>query len=511
MSTPHTIAESYLILKQRKDAILKPSAIEVVVDILGFVKNVSISQPSAALAPSAQKAGAAVSKCTLWLVDESCTLTENDNSSSTSSDPCIQMAQFCLYGTGEVARVQQEQIQVGDLIRINGVSLKEGPFSSPSSPCFHFSAACPEPGTRWVRLGSFHSSTEFDLIPESSTRHSTVGMLTCPERIKALTDWFVNTQAQGSLQLLPQSTSAMQLPCRKRCLQELQTSVGIRSNIQVRVTNIFSQPARMVTSTVRTRNKTNKKQKYQHPVPQLVVATVTDDSGIIMSLVDAEGRFQALLDEAMANRSTKGLVVTNVLTKSASKLGGVKLACATNETVLLATSESNAFLVSALPIEHSPMIDTDETQTQVFGSTDFYQQHGKKETFASEIMDLEVDGVSFRRNPKQIFSSVAAFQKRILLVGDGRASGGLSYRTTAKVHFHTKSGYRNPVEVAPSVLQCLCGGLDPSDLVSDKSLCQHSMDFVRALIHDKVQLKWTINWEHPVPIVTKVVLHKLPN
>ncbi|KAG7342167.1 hypothetical protein IV203_007259 [Nitzschia inconspicua] len=507
-TTPYTINEAYRILRQKCSKENQNDTTDVV-DIMGFVTNLSISQPSAALAISTRKCSVAVAKCQLWLVDDSCFVPNGEEDTVVCSDSDavrIEMARLCFYGTSEVARIQQEHIQVGDLLRFNAVSLKEDLSSSISSPCFHLSALFPEPGPRWCYLGSLHQRLN------GAVRTTTDSMWTCPERVKELIDWFKKVQQSGppNHNLFP----TLQLPCRKRSLAELQASVGIKSNVQVRVTHIFSQPCTMVTSSSRRNNA--KKRKYQHPVPQLAIATVTDDSGTVMTLVDTLGRFQRLLEEAMSNRMTTHLVVTNVLTQTSSSLRGAKLSCPTNEVVLTVTGESTAFLLPSPAPSDNAKVDTDGTQTYSFGRMVLSQGHddtGKSRIeLVSEVMDLIIDGLSLRGNSEHIFSSPATFKNWILLTDNHFACGGSSwrYKESAKVQLDKEFDKVNIFPITPAVLQCLCGGLDARDFISDDNLSQHSMNFVKSLLNDRVRLKFSLDLRQAEPKVIKTVLDKLP-
>lgn len=253
----------------------------------------------------------------------------------------------------------------------------------------------------------------------------------------------------------------------------------------------------------------------QHSVPQFTIATVTDDSGTIMTLVDTLGRFQGILDEATAKRSTHSLVLTHVLTQRMSKLVGSKRACPTDEVTLTVTNESSAFLLASTEMAENEMVAANnESQTQALGRVDMPLGDQYQTTLISEVMDLVTDGLSFCQNAKEVFISPAAFRERIL-VSNADSRRRWQYQESANVQLCSEKYSSCKYLISPSVLQCLCGGLDAEDMVDDDSLCRHAINFIQALLRDKVQLKWSIDYSPPnqtlIPIVVKVVLHGLQN
>jgi hypothetical protein len=93
---------------------------------------------------------------------------------------------------------------------------------------------------------------------------------------------------------------------------------------------------------------------------------------------------------------------------------------------------------------------------------------------------------------------------------DGHGNNVWLYHSSAKVLVRKDDSPNNSfVKVTPSVLKCLCGGLDAHDLVENDSLCQHSLNFMQALIQDAVLLNWTIYVEKPESTITKAVLQSL--
>jgi hypothetical protein len=486
MSTSHTLAEAYQALKATND--------EITVDILGVVKNIHISSQCKALA----RQQSSLAKCRIWLVDDSCGNT-------------VPSAQLVIYNKVEATKLEQENVKEGDLLRFNSVVLANN--SDESNLCFRFSGN-PEPGQGWACLGSLDvDEAPGTLVPRrivgtNVARLLPGGMKTSKERIKDLVAWYSRRQhghfdgerpagrskASPSKQLSP-------LTCRNRQLDELQASLGVLSNIKVGVTSMHSQAANMLTSNIKSRSSS--KRKRQQAVSGLALALVTDESRSVMTLVDVSGRFVPQLKTAMGNQSKSRLVVTNVLTKSQNTLHGVKFASPFNETVLVTTNETAMFLV---PFDPSRVL-TQETQ-------DLLSQHrnSTSEIFLiSELLDLVIDGKSLKQSDQKIFSSKLAYLDAILKQ-TSQDSGHRQYKASAKVILDDGSIESVFLLITPSVLKCLCGGLDADELLGSDSLCNHSMTFLRSLIHEKVALKWTLrvsNQEQGNTIVVKAALHSL--
>jgi len=191
MSTPHTLAEAFRILMQRKKHPPKNEGTTDAVDILGIVSNISTSS-SAALAlvsaPSSRRRHFSHSQ--IWLTDDS-QVNANVTSSGEESLQLFISATFVIYGSSEVARVDQEQIKAGDVLRFNRVALKD----SGGTLQFRFSSHDIEPGVNWFRLGHIDGRGSFNenyFDDHCSDSRIPENMRTSKERIVELVNWYNN-------------------------------------------------------------------------------------------------------------------------------------------------------------------------------------------------------------------------------------------------------------------------------------------------------------------------------
>jgi len=157
-SRPCNLVEAFIVLKQERQNPHKSS-----VDILGIVSNISFSEDA--------------QRCQIWLLDESFhDHSVSPQSLSTSSNNAS--AHIVLYGSSDVARVKEEEIRAGDILRLNRVVLKASTniqknrdesrgdvtFKSNTwegSLQFQFCSHDPEPGLSWYCLGCIDGHGRF--------------------------------------------------------------------------------------------------------------------------------------------------------------------------------------------------------------------------------------------------------------------------------------------------------------------------------------------------------------
>mmetsp|Transcript_8644 Transcript_8644/g.15112 ORF Transcript_8644/g.15112 Transcript_8644/m.15112 type:complete len:158 (-) Transcript_8644:61-534(-) len=134
-------------------------------------------------------------------------------------------------------------------------------------------------------------------------------------------------------------------------------------------------------------------------------------------------------------------------------------------------------------------------------------------TVISSLVDLIIDGDSVRQNESFIFSSTESYLNAIL-GKDGTDNGDFG-RRRLRIRLEERSlsietVKNNTLPANPTVLKCLCGGLEASELIQSQELCEHSMNFLLALIHEEIMLKWTVHEGRNETVLLKVVLHSLP-
>eukprot|EP00536_Pseudo-nitzschia_multiseries_P004205 jgi/Psemu1/318371/estExt_fgenesh1_pm.C_690001 len=494
MSTPHSLAEAFRILRRRQNYLPQNEGSNVV-DILGVVSNISTYSCSAfEITTSCRRRRSPHSQ--IWLTDDS----QVDHTITQSREESLELfgrPSFVLYGPFEMARIDQEQIKVGDVIRFNRVTLKD----SDGTWQFRFSSHDPEPGVRWFRLGHIDSEGSFNenhfedycsassRIPES--------MKTSKKRLTELVEWY-NYNVH---RILPLSSSNAFLT-RRRQLSEIEFTSGILSNIKVKVTQVRSEYVAVASSNM-SRNK-----KRSKTLTPLVFAVFTDESETIIPFIDTSGRFLTQLRSAHNDNFKTLLVMTNVCTEYQSNLRGLE--SSTKEIVLVPTGASSGVLVShnETPNRVNNSNTSDVSGVNKIPKKETSQDSNPRETTViSRMVDLTVDGISLQKN-RSVFATSSKYLKTIL------GTNGRCFRT-AMVDLDAESlsgrASRSSIEVTPDVLKTLCGSLGVDELSSDETLCAHSMGFLRGLIHEDIVLKWTLTEEENQKLTTvKAVLHRIP-
>ena len=471
MSTPYSLAEAFELLKKRQE---RPKSNNHAIDILGIVSNISNS------APLPGRSG--VRKCQIWLVDESL------GSSTRTSESNQRTVRFVLFDSSETTRITKENIKMGDILRFNNVTLK----SFRGSSQFQFSSLDPEPGLSWFRLGSvddpiIYTENDIHASPQNSIPKS---MMTSKERVVELANWYTNTRTTRLPPCGPRG-----LPTRKRNLDELQSSVGLLSNITVRLMCVRILPATS-NSNYRYGNRRNTRQR-----PPLAFASFVDESGATMSFIDSSGRFLSTLKIAEKDNKTTRLMVTNVSTACPSQPQR-GLATSANEIVLVPTDKSTMRVISdEKPLDESKKrkpfahhLNQPSTQ-EMLHDTDFVVHAG--------ISDMFLNGISFKTSPF-VFASSSTFLTTIRDKNDGTFRGPLIYLDQNEGQVGNEG-----LLALPSVLKTLCGSLDIAELSNHEILCTHSMNLLQALLQEDTILEWTLRKEKTNLMIVKVTLHRL--
>lgn len=462
MSVPYTIRGALDTLTSKTS--VSPSA---PVDLLAVV--VSIISPSSATSTS---------KAKLWIADESI---------SSQVSVCV-----ILYGSTEVSRVTEEQISIGDVIRFNNLSLHKATDHDDNDFQLVYSTIDPEPGLRWFCFGSLlagdrcikhDQSVDQKRIPDN--------MLTAPQRIQDLKTWFCNSRNKIFLSTLSP------IPCKKRLLSETQASLGLLSNLGVNVLHHECQQTKIL----ETPPSNSKKRKFASSISHASIgfATVTDSSGVKMSLIDLNNRFSDTLREA--KDTGRVLLLTNISSTKQSDIQCIQgKNCAFDEVILVPTRATVALLLSNEESQSSQnlvsySLPNDATQTQLPG----FNSDNQESTLVSSILDISINGKLLHET--KCMDSPTSFLKG--MIRDG------SY---VEVTLHLESfaeGGNHLVFAKPSILQTLCGGLEAKELITEERLRLHVFKLVQALIREQVLLIWTIKRNSKEAVVLKVVLPKI--
>lgn len=489
MSTPYNLVEAFELLRQRQQ---KPRNDQGsnnnnnVVDILGIVSNISTSRtPVTSKSYLSSSGRSRFRRCQIWLLDESL-----DAAASKSSNGAFVGSRFVLYESSEIARTLTEKIKAGDILRFNRVALK----SYGGSSQFQFSSQDPEPGFNWFRLGSIdchgrlYGKRSDDYVETAIPKY----MITSRERVAELADWYNNKRKMIHPPSMPNA-----LPTRKRQLDEIQSSVGILSNITVRVISFRSEP----TIEKNTSYSSGEMKRKNRTRPTVAFASFTDDSGVVMSFIDSSGRFLPELISAQDKILETRLVMTNISTEHQSNLQG--LTTSGKEIILVPTETTTVRLISEDKIPNHPntksscVYDFDVTQTQE-------TTHGTDTIVRSSIIDISVNGLSLKTS-RSVFSSSSEFLKTITRKDESF--------NEAIIHLEKNDEQvcRTGILATPDVVKTLCGSLDVAELSNDEKLCMHSMRFLQDLLQEHIVVDWTLNKsKHNNVTIGKATLQRLP-
>jgi hypothetical protein len=317
-------------------------------------------------------------------------------------------------------------------------------------------------------------------------------MITSRERVLELADWYNNKRKMVHPPSMPYA-----LPTRKRQLDEIQSSVGILSNITVRVMSFRSESI-----TEKNPSYSSGEMKRKHRTrPTVAFASFSDDSGVVMSFIDSSGRFLPELRSALNKSHATRLVMTNVSTEHQSNLQG--LATSGKEIILVPTETTTVRLISGdkIPIysntKSSCVLDFDVTQTQE-------STHVTETIVRSSITDISVNGLSLKTS-RSVFSSSSEFLRTI--TGKDASFNEAIILLEKNDEQTSKTG----ILASPDVVKSLCGSLDVVELSNNEMLCMHSMRFLQDLLQGHAVLDWALykNKHNDLEIV-KATLHRLP-
>lgn len=450
MPAPCGLREAINILSQTE---IVSSTSPSSVDILAVVISI-INSPPVASATSTRKVE-------IWITDESLAPGES--------------AFVTLWGSSAVSRIEQENVSLGDIIRFNRVSLIKKRAQLSKEYSFVHSLENPEHGVSWFRFSSNDRSMH-QRVPENMA-------MTSPQRIEGLKS-FYQQDGYGQILLSP-------LRCKRRSLGEIQASVGILSNITVVVKSHESQ-----ISSPRGMKRGIKKRRRPPAVTQATIgyARVADASApdVILTLVDLENKFSKIL--RLANSSGRLLMLTNV---SSRKNSDVQVQnSALDEVVLVPTNASVALLISNESQSQSSVPQTlhNSTQTQI--------PYQGKINVVSSIVDISISGLPLQETG--CMESPSSFLEKIT-TPDGKYRDALlhleSFGTAAAIPTYA-------IFASSKIMQTLCGGIEPEELIREEALSIGSFKLLQALLREQILLRWSIETGCEPAKVLKVVLPK---
>ncbi|CAB9524888.1 expressed unknown protein [Seminavis robusta] len=448
----------------------------------------------------------------VWVVDE--TLGKRNH------------ALVSFYGNNAVLAIQEKKLRVGSMVRFNGVKLRrmmEQTASSNSSRTYEFLHSWEYPpigGVEWWELGRVTSKSNGILSRQGSSRIPQ-GMETSTNQIQQLLRWyrqskfFRENHHSDHQQLSP-------LPCQRRSLEEMQSSLGIVSHVMVR--KIVRVETLLDTSSP------NKKRRLSSPPPtKITVATVSDGCHTVMPLLLLRSHYglQAKLQKAL-ERGNPVLLHSVVCRKGRDVLSDEQQKALEDVKVLVPTSKTDLVLLSqkAFPRTEPQMTQTQHqqhastTQTQDVSVPTQQPELSVKErqqTKSITVVEGHIEAIEFPDmgmelpndnnksslpSPMKLLSLLTHFQNgqdyreaivRIVVVQT-------HHTRVLRIHADAK-GMRN-----------LAGGLKAKELKERPQLLSHVRDWLEGLLEDKTCLRWRLveedssSWDYRLQKVTLIEL-----
>jgi hypothetical protein len=422
-TVPCSIVEAATRLKEREGCSTDRSC---PVDLLSVVVHRSTLRPTA------------TTICQLWLRD--------------SSLPPEAQAVISFVGSNKAVEIIQERnINVGDVVRFNRISLREKKTSNTFYE-FCYDWQDPEAGPGFFRLGHIDSTTgslknTMDVpVPPSMTTDRN-----CLDRLVA---WYRDSELSSK-----RSEELTAPPCQYRSLGNLQNSLGVLSHIIARVSHVdlVPQNARKLMGGKRRREG-----------DRLSCCALLTDGRHVLSFLDNEGRFRSILQQAV--HSEKPLRLSRVITKTSSDDD--------DEVVLVPTRESVAQLVTEAEFQERLSQTAAATASQLpFSLTQASQAVVERDTTVARTHQVIAPMLDVRIGSTSLAKTAPTAWKPSTF-GSGRY-----YRSATVI----LDGEQRPQEVAVDgrILQALCGDVDLQE-------GEWSSRFLQGLLEERIPLRWTL-------------------
>jgi hypothetical protein len=489
-TVPYTLSEAVNVCKKRKGETLA-STRDSPVDIVGVVVDLSYTREPFPIA------------C-FWIQD--------------SSLPSGVKALFSLRGSKALAFIEECDISIGDVVRFNRVSLKEieTEITTGEDAVYHFhhSWTDPEAGPEWCRLGRIGGNINVTFTQD---------ILVIPDQMKTdedflehLVAWYQESDyfsARGN-----QNPCLSQLPCQQRSLAQLQSLIGVVSNVVVKITDFQNATPNYELG-----------QKRRHssistPSAPCSFALLTD--GVCsMPFLDDKSRFRTLLQQAVT--TGRPLRLTHVSSQAGRSLGQVSLGRirkdALEEVVLVPTKSTIATLLqdgdAALWEPEESQVDPTQSQFPANLTHIPYQTSSRHHTILlspiKDIVLLSDSNTSTSTSLAQVSEYPDASTRwASALVESGDTGTPSSYRYCSAwvtLDAAVLSG-KQQVEADDSIVRKLCGDLSAEELGrGEESFHRHAYNILVSLYREQVPLRWTLEQasEGTKCRVVNVSLHKL--
>jgi hypothetical protein len=481
MSCPPSLTEAIEMAKGRKNNNVsrRSSAAQQPIDLLGVVLRKSDQQ-----SPSVAAASSSIPRAEIWIVDETAASISSQRNKKNSQNLSIRVT---LSGSSEVARILDEQITEGDILRFNRVSLLQKYDDANNNFQFSHSWKDPEAGVQWFRLGHVDRQGIF----VTSNHRIPNEMSTPSQRLEELARWYATYQANGN-----DRPGLNPLPCQRRSLSEIMNSTGLHSNIVVRITEYDCKPSTPAST---------RKRRRASPSTQSTMtgfATLSDRSGTMISLIDVGNRFGSSL--RTAKESGKAIMLTGVVSKAGSDIQEIQRSLPSDEVVLVPTKSTKAVVLS-----NEDMLTPDNNDyTQDYTPTQIPGLSSRNESsLLGTLQDLRINGKSILTG--RTLSFLKDFKTTMIGSNKGQRtfkSGQVSIQSTVE---DTK--IVTPFTIDANVIRTLCGGVNESDILKTNAMGSYAMKVLKALLKGNTVLRWTVNNElgDDCPGISKVVTTEL--
>jgi hypothetical protein len=459
-TVPYALSEAVEACKKRKMNV-PASTRDSPVDILGVVVDLSYSREPFPIA------------C-LWIQDP-------------SLPPGIK-ALFSLRGSKALAFIRECEVSIGDVLRFNRVSLKEIETETTGGDetiyHFHHSWTDPEAGPEWCRLGRIGSnSNSWSLTQDSLVTPDQ--MRTDEACLERLVTWYRESDYFSAR--ANQNPCLSPLPCQQRSLVQLQSLIGIMSNVVVKVTDFQNATPNY---------ELGRKRRHSSTTP--CSFALLSDGACSMPFLDDESRFHTLLQQAVT--TGRPLRLTRVSSQVGRNLVGKLRKDALDEVVLVPTKSTIATLLGdgdAAQQWGAEESQVDPTQSQFpMSLTQRDPCHPSHHTiFLSPLKDIVLSGTN--TSLAQVSDHPDACNRWVsaLLETTGDASSSSSYysaRITLEINLAMIPGRHQVVEADGSVVQKLCGDLSAAELMGKESLRRHAYNIMVSMWREQVPLRWTL-------------------
>jgi hypothetical protein len=426
-------------------------------------------------------------------------------------------ALFSLRGPKALAFIQECKVSIGDIVRFNRVSLKEieTDITGGKDAVYHFhhSWTDPEAGPEWCRLGHIGGNINGDFTQDFLVIPGQ--MQTDEACLERLVEWYRESVYFSARE--NQNPCLSQLPCQLRSLAQLQSLIGVVSNVVVKVTDFQNAPPNY---------ELGRKRRHSSVSTAPCSFALLTDGVCSMPFLDDKSRFRTLLQQAViTGRPLRLTHVSSQAGRSRAHVGRIQKDVL-DEVVLVPTKSTMATLVqdgdAATWGPEESQVDPTQSQfpTNLTHNSCQPTSSRHRTILLSPIHDIVLLSDGSNTHAHTSLAQVSEYPDAptrwaSALVESSGDTNTPSYRyCSACVTLEATAVLSGKQEVKAdgSIVQKLCGDLMVEDLVSGKeSFHQHAYNIMVSLWRERVPLRWTLEQEPEGTMfrVVNVSLHKL--